>query len=573
METLDPASQPNPRSGNASVAALHSIVSPRDKTHLVVRVVCVGLLAISGMALAAWLETRPLGAPNPRDWFNVFYVLFARNEQAGLGLVAAFTAGIVFWLRRNSPSFRWRPRLNPRLAVPFVAVAVFAIAAIGTWLVFHQYALTADENMADFQARIFLGGEIRHKVPEFWQPMVRLIIPTHAVYDPTAHAWMSGYLPVYAAIRALFMGVDLEWLTNPILAAISVVAIGAIAGKIWPGDRWKPFLAATLLAVSPQFIVMAMTSYAMPAHLALNLVWLWLYSDPTKRRFWLAPFVGVAALGLHQPFFHALFATPFLVRLLLERRWKASAWFGAIYLVGIVSWYAWWKHFVPAFSGGSQSAFGLHGRTLLVQVMYLSLLMGWVAFPIPVLALLGFSRLRQQSVILRDIAASCVVTFGFYIFVRLDQAHGWGDRYFHGALGCLILLAVAGWERLALHVGRPAAVTFAAVGIGAAFMLQLPLRCWQAEAFTRPFARAAAAFHHYKSDVVAFEPRMAWYSADLRRNDPALMQHPIIVSFLGMREDEALLLQRTFPHARLITQADLAKLGLETSLPEPERSR
>ena len=35
--------------------------------------------------------------------------------------------------------------------------------------------------------------------------------------------------------------------------------------------------------------------------------------------------------------------------------------------------------------------------------------------------------------ILQDATFSCLLTFGFYFFFYLDQAHGWGYRYFHGA--------------------------------------------------------------------------------------------------------------------------------------------
>ena len=528
----------------------------------------IAAVALGGIAIALWIRTKPTGHPDPANWFNVFYVLFARNEPAGLILVLAFAALLAFWLGRGCPAFSrvWAPR--PQFATVVLALLVFLLATAGSSLVFHQHALTADEHMADFQAKIFLSGKIQQEIPEFWRPMVRLIIPTHAAYDPAKHVWMSSYLPVYAALRAAFMSVGGEWLTNPLLAAASIFALAGLTRNLWPQDRWKPVVAGTLLAVSPQFLVMSMTGYAMPAHLAFNLFWLWLYSDEKKKRFWLAPFIGVAALGLHQPFFHALFVTPFLARLVLSRRWKASAWFAAVYLIGIACWYLWWKRFFPAFSNSnSESAFGLYQRTVLVQGMYLALLAGWLAFPVPLLALLGFSQLRKLPPLLLDAAASCILTFGFYIFVRLDQAHGWGDRYFYGALGCLILIAVAGWDVLAEKIGRPAAATFVAFGAAAALFVQLPVRCFQAEDFVRPFASASAAFQSSNADVVAYEPRMAWYSADLRRNDPALEKRPIIVSFFTMKEEEATLLQKTFPRSRLISEDDLASFGLTTKRP------
>ncbi len=85
--------------------------------------------------------------------------------------------------------------------------------------------------------------------------------------------------------------------------------------QIWPNEKENALVAVLLLAASAQFLLMAMTSYAMSAHLALNTIWLWLYSRPERRRFYLAPVVGVLAIGLHQPIVHALFVAPFLFRL------------------------------------------------------------------------------------------------------------------------------------------------------------------------------------------------------------------------------------------------------------------
>lgn len=521
-------------------------------------------LSLAGVALALLLGANPLGQPDPRNWMNAFFVLFARTEPLGLALVGTFSAFAALWIGRSRAGLHLSTSFDSARAPWLIALAVLAIAAAGTTLVFHQYALTADENMADFQARIFLSGQIHQRIPDGWEPLLRLIMPTHATYLPAIHSWMSGYLPVYAAIRAVFMSIGLQWFTNPVLAAVSVLAIAAVARRIWPNDTWKPVFAAALLAVSPQFLVTSMTGFAMPAHLALNLIWLWLYSAPEKRRFWLAPLVGVAAMGLHQPFYHALFATPFLLRLVLDRRWKASVWFAAIYLLGIACWYGWWHHFVPANAEGAPNAFALHRLTALIQSMNLLLVLGWIALPLPLLAAFGFSRWRQMSPLLRDVAASCILTFALYIFVGLDQGHGWGYRYLHAVLGCLVLVAVAGWDVLAARIGERAAMTFALVGLATSLLLQLPLRAAEAEAFVRPYARAAASIQSSDADVVLFDPRAAWYSNDLKRNDPLWQTKPMVISTFTMRPAEALAIQTSLKKRRLINQQELAAFGLQT---------
>jgi hypothetical protein len=97
-------------------------------------------------------------------------------------------------------------------------------------------------------------------------------------------------------------------------------------------------------------------------------------------------------------------------------------------------------------------------------------------------------------------------------------------------------------------------------------LLQIPLRCFQAEEFVRPYARAANVFHRIDADIVVFQPCMAWYSNDLLRNDPFLQQRPIIVSLLTMTRPESNLLQKAYPRARLIGQEEMKALGLETQL-------
>jgi len=196
--------------------------------------------------------------------------------------------------------------------------------------------------------------------------------------------------------------------------------------------------------------------------------------------------------------------------------------------------------------------------------MNVLLVIGWASLAIPLLAILSFRRVLQLPPILQDAAASCVLTFGFYYFFYLDQAHGWGYRYFHGVLVCLILLAVNGFNQLSVLVGRSRAQAFVLAGIVISFCVQLPLRCFQAEAFVRPFARAAAVFHTLPTQTVAFNGLEAWYSADLIRNDPFLEDRPLVVSLYGLTPAAVTALQK-MGSARFITRDDLTRLGLFTT--------
>jgi len=381
---------------------------------------------------------------------------------------------------------------------------------------------------------------------------------------------MSSYLPVYAALRAIFQSVHLQSLLNPLMAAVSVLALYGTARRVWPENKRNALVAAALLGTSSQVLLMAMTSYAMPAHLALNIIWLWLYLSPDWRRFYLAPIIGAFAIGLHQPIVHALFVTPFLFRLLRQRRWPAVFVYGITYLAGCAFWYAWKTHYTVPPDPSTPAAAGIghvfrlfNSEMAFVQPMNLLLVIGWASLATPLLALLGFRRFFRLPPVLQDAALSCLLTFGFYYFFYLDQAHGWGYRYFHGTLGCVVLVAVAGWNLLQERIGPQRAKIFLAAGLAASLVIQLPLRCLQVESFVGPYARTASALHTIPVQLVAVDARHAWYSADLIRNDPFLEERPLIVSVMMLTRPAVPVLQEA-GEARFINQEMLTDFGMYT---------
>ena len=205
---------------------------------------------------------------------------------------------------------------------------------------------------------------------------------------------------------------------------------------------------------------------------------------------------------------------------------------------------------------------------LVIQPMDLLLLIGWSACATPLLAFLGLGRFWRERPIICDAALSCLLTFGFYYFFYLDQGHGWGYRYFHGTLSCLILVAVAGWKTLVEKAGEERAWTFVLIGTAASIFVALPLRCMEAESFIRPFANASEDLHSMNVTVVGIDPRLAWYSADLVRNDPFLEDRPIIVALAHLGPAEVTALERA-GKAQFVSRDEMKKLGLATTPREP----
>ncbi|MGB8343143.1 MAG: hypothetical protein WCE51_16285, partial [Chthoniobacterales bacterium] len=241
------------------------------------------------------------------------------------------------------------------------------------------------------------------------------------------------------------------------------------------------------------------------------------------------------------------------------------------YLLGCVAWYAWRAKFSPPSPFPIGSIFRLwNPKMLVIQPMDLLLVVGWSALATPLLAVIGFGRIFRERPIIRDAALSCLLTFGFYYFFYLDQGHGWGYRYFHGTLCCLILVAVAGWGVLVEKTGEPRARNFLCVALAVSLFIVLPLRCYQAESFIRPYANASEAIHSMNAKVVGLDPHLAWYSADLIRNDPFLEGRPVVAALINLSQAEVTALARA-GQARFVSRRKMKDLGLATTPREPLR--
>src|SRR5262249_39063598 len=124
---------------------------------------------------------------------------------------------------------------------------------------------------------------------------------------------------------------------------IALATLYAITRELWPDRPDAAVISVILLASSAQFLVAAMTPYAMTAHLCLNLVWLWLF---LREKWWghiAAVMVAFVASGLHQVAFHSLFAAPFLLSLLTTRRWSLIAFYGGAYACIVLFWTLYWS--------------------------------------------------------------------------------------------------------------------------------------------------------------------------------------------------------------------------------------
>jgi hypothetical protein len=503
------------------------------------------LVALFGLLARAQMIRWGLVFPGP---VNVFFRLYALHEPLPLLLLAAWTLIAAAAMATRTRAARGGTRLE-RLRAPSVrAAAVLAglmfVVALATWYqVHHAVLLTMDEFTSDFQARILARGELRATVPTEWRPYFDAMAPVFTAYHDLGGGWLSQYLPGYALLETPFVLTGLEMLLNPLLAAASVALIAAVARRLWPDEGLRPWVAIAFLMTSSEVLMTSGTGYSMPAHLALNLLWLWLYQRGDARSWGVALLVGVLALGLHNPMPHALFVAPFLVRLVRERRWRRAAAAVIAYGVGSAMWIAWLRManpFARPDGPGLFSMFALpNALAFWLQTVNVSLLFTWHAPLFGALAVVGVAQARRLGPVLTDVALGTALTLAFYLFFPLTQGHGWGYRYAYQVLGSLALLAAAGTPTLVLAIGARRAQALLVASFATAVLVQVPLRFWQGERFVRPYAAAYRHIDSRPARVVLVYEDSIWYGRDLVRNDPYLRGPVVLAARMLTREGRA----------------------------------
>jgi hypothetical protein len=559
-------------------------------TRPIVRRLTLAWMAIAAVLIAGLYPHVTAGRRALRlaDWF-LFHqdlsVLWAVAAAALVGL------GVSFALPASPGAGAPAGSIRQRNALAMAAIAALACALVawaGTFVVFDNYALSMDEFMANFDAAILAHGQLMAPVAAPWRAFLAALQPTFVTVAPGDVAWSSQYLPVNAGLRAVGLMAGAPSLVSPLLAAVSVMAIFGVARRLWPARPDMALAAAALLATSSQFLVTAMTSYAMTAHLAFNLVWLWLFLRGGKLGNTGAILVGFLATGLHQFVFHPLFAAPFIAELLFARRWRLALTYIAAYGLICGFWIGYWR-FAFALAGhagatvgpaaiGTAAATDLASRVTALwktvdpaapRVMDANLIrfVTWQSLLTAPLAILGVVAAVRTGGAVRALLLGLVLTVIAMFVLTPHQGHGWGYRYLHGLLGSSCLLAAFAWGRLTEPLSaaarRWAGVSFA-VFAGVSVLVLLPLRASQARAFAHPYARAWAAIAHAPSAVVVVDPAGAWYASDLVRNDPYLRRGPLVFDIRALTEDQLseLCAHRT---VSLFDPTDAVRLGVKTS--------
>jgi len=471
-----------------------------------------------------------------------------------------------------------------------LAIIAAGIAYLGAYVVQLNHPLSIDEFLANFDAKIFASGHLIAPVAPEWRDYVPAMQPVFRLPVPDNAFWVSSYLPMNAAIRALFVVIGDAALENAVLAGVAIVALYGVARRLWPDRPDAAAVSVVLLACSSQFLITAMTPYAMTAHLAFNLVWLWLFLRDTRASHACAAGVAFIACGLHQVVFHPLFAAPFVLSLFIARRWRLAAYYTLVYAASAMFWILYWKlllHGVGAPSADSADVgmgnfvhrvldlIGLDATSIALMSLNLVRFLAWQA-PITLpLAVVGLLASRRDPVV-NKLALGMVFMLGLVLIVLPYQGHGWGYRYLHGFLGSISLIAAQGWIVVfnGERVSRPIAAAFVSSAVFALLVL-LPWRAWQVRSFVAPHAAFAKVIANSRAPVVVVDAADVWNGADMIRNDPLLRMPPKVI-VLGYLDEAALKLLCRRYDVDFFDRNDVQRLGLRTAPSTPnfaERSR
>lgn len=441
------------------------------------------------------------------------------------------------------------PRV-PAIAVTLTRRRVLLGAALlalllwaGTYLLMFDYPLTRDEHMVVFDAAIYAKGRLAAPLPPEWRDYATALTPAFLLDLPGRAAWVSSYMPGNALLRTGFSMLLDPALMNPMLAAIGAVALFDIATRLFPDRRDAQAVVLLLYLTSTQMIVTAMTTYAMTAHLALNLVWLALFLRGRRWSHAAAIAVGFLATGLHQVIFHPLFVLPFLDQARREKRWTLLLVYCAAY-AAIGFFWVYYPGLVADAAGLRSDAAPGAGSFFSERVLPLILnrdmemlpLMGlnlvrfasWQNLALLPLVLLAVPVARRTEGIAQPLYIGVLLTLVAMAFLLPYQGHGWGYRYLHGLIGSLALLAGYGWRELGDD--RVCGRSFLIVGTAVTICLSLPLLLMKSYAFVKPYADVNAMIQATDTDFVVVDTEPVAFAIDEVRNNPDLGNRPIRLS-------------------------------------------
>ncbi|MDP1027524.1 hypothetical protein Q5H91_09895 [Sphingomonas sp. KR1UV-12] len=427
--------------------------------------------------------------------------------------------GLACWPMRGAPVV---PATHARMLLWSSAAAL--VAYVGCFVIFHHYAVSRDEQSATFAATYMAGGRLGWPIPASLRDLAQAMMPMHTTVRPGM--WVSNYLPVNAAIRALAERLGDQWLAGPLLLLGGALALASAARRIWPDRPHGATVAIVLALTSTQVIVNAATPFAMTGHFALNALWLACFTRGDRRGHAAAMVVGLFASGLHQVHFHIAFVLGFVLWLASDRRYRLAG----CYLLACVSYWLLWRYAWPGLldaelgralvvsgTGPPPGVSPVLWRLSQLQVSEsLTRFIAWQNILLLPLTIVGAGAVRRTTGSAR-VLIGCAIACAMGLATMVMQDHGYGYRYLHHLIPCFCLLAAGGWLALEERIGRPLPGMILAAGAAFAALVTLPFAAWRTMVASAPYEAAWHAVRSADADYVMVDTRAGAYLQDIVR--------------------------------------------------------
>jgi hypothetical protein len=484
----------------------------------------------------------------------IFRVLLMAYDAKAAWLALALCVLATLW-KRPSPILRFVDFIGRH---PLgTALGSSAVLGIGTIVVYHNYPLSMDEYAAVFQSRTFASGSVVAHLPRElvdWL-VVRGFNGSFLIASTETGRTIEAYWPGFALLLAPFQFLHVPWLCNASLSGLSIYLIHWITRQI-TDDRNAAAWAMLFTLASGAFIAEGISYYSMQAHLAMNLLYVALLVKPSRHRALAAGFVGSIALNLHNPIPHALFAIPWISAMATQNEWRRQLLPLILgYLPGVAVGLLWLglrtdiglsAHGLVAVDEIAAGTFAWPNATLLnVRAAAVVKMSIWAMPSVFLFALLGGLRFRRDSRA-RLLIWSAILTFAAYLFVKFDQGHGWGYRYFHSAWGVVPILAGCAMTDRSPENRR--LTSFAGATAILSLLIMVPFQLSQIERFISAHLALVPAPKRPGNNIYFIHPLGGFYLADMVQFDPLLRSDDLLLVSHGADLD-AKLVRSNWPSA------------------------
>lgn len=523
------------------------------------------LFLAGALGLALWLGATFLWHVTYRQGISLAVILFLDQDFPAL-----FGAALLLALAAPFAEGRGIRLPAPTAGIVLPLILLLGIAAwLGHYALFQDYAISRDEEVARFAAAYMREGLFARPIPPEWEAYRRAIMPEFFSPFGAADYWTAAYLPVNSAIQALFWHMGDPNLAGPVLLMLGLFALWRVAIHLMP-DRPDAIWVTMLLGFSSsQLWVTAMTPYAMTGHFALNMVWLALVLRGGVIGHVSAGIVALVAAGLHQWHFPPIFIAPFILWMLLARRWTVAAFHAATLVAIVIVWAKLWPGFllhslgtptdVRPSAGVADKVGSLFQRLgdRWQPLVNLSRYAAWNNVLMVPLAVLGVAAMHWRKAIRgQEIALPLALGCVAGCLLALAQGYGWGFRYAHGFIGPFCLLAGLGWARFRpAGAVRPLIIGFAITFLASAFLV------WRTHEFVAPYAASHKLIDSSQADVVLIDPRGGLYVTDLVRGRDGVPGKPMVMNLGMLTLDQVDALCQTYV-VELFDRAEFRPLGV-----------